>query len=285
MRPALRRTVLLVLAAAAACAPAPPGSAAGADEVREADAEWQRLAARLTADDPVERFIQATSLFRGVPYHNGPLGEGDAGGPDPDPRCDFERADCVTFLEQSLALAVADPADPASFPAVLDAIRYRDGRVSYVTRNHYMVRDWIPANAWLLDDVTAEVGGEHVERVERTIDRASFLRDNGAEPRDGVDDARVMEVHFVPSSALAAVAPALKSGDLIFFLGKANGIFVVHTGLVVRHADGGLTLRHGSSRAGKVQDESFAKYSAHSRSTQGFLVLRIRPDAAPPARG
>jgi len=276
MRLALRRTVSPVLAALVlACAPAPSGGAAGAD--------WQQLAARLDAADPAARFVEATALFLGTPYVNGPLGEGEAGGLDPDPRCDFSRADCVTFLEQSLALAVADPADPASFPAALDAVRYRDAEVSYAARNHYMTRDWIPANAWLLRDVTAEVGAGHLQRVERTIDRAAFLRDHGAEPRPGVDDARAMAVDFVPSDALADVAPAIRNGDLVFWVGKVDGIFVVHTGLVVRGADGSLTFRHGSSKAGKVLDESLAEYAERSTFALGFLVLRVRPDAEPPA--
>lgn len=286
MRLALARTVLACLASPAlACAPAGSGGAEGdAPEAVPPDpAEWTRLAARLDAADPAARFVQATALFLGTPYVDGPLGEGDAGGPDPDPRCDFARADCVTFLEQSLALAVADPARPESFASALDAIRYRDGEVGFAARNHYMVRDWIPANAWLVRDVTAEVGAGRLRRVERTIDRAAFLREHGAEPRAGLDEAMEMAVDIVPSPELAAVAPALESGDLVFWVGKAEGIFVVHTGLAVRGGDGELIFRHGSSRAGRVLDESLAEYAARSAFAQGFLVLRVRDDAAPPA--
>jgi len=298
MRLTFRRTAFLSIAVAAACAPgpAPRASSSGVESAAQTVvpaettapaeiAEWQRLAGFLKSEDPATRFVEATTLFLRVPYHNGPLGEGDAGGPDPDPRFDLERADCVTYLEQSLALALADPADPGSFLAALDAVRYRDGEVSYVTRSHYMVRDWIPANDWLLEDVTAQVGAGHLESVERTIDRATFLRDNGAEPRPGVDDARDMAVEYIPSAALNEVAAELRTGDLIFWIGNVEGIFVLHTGLVRVQADGGLTFRHASSRARKALDESMAKYAARNGKMPGFLVLRIRPDAAmPPVR-
>lgn len=277
---AVRRVVPLALACLLACAPArsvdagPPAGTEG----------WTDLAAKLDAADPAARFVQATALFLGTPYVNGPLGEGEAGGPDPDPRCDFGHVDCVTFLEQSLALAVADPQRPGSYAAALDAIRYRDGIVGYATRNHYMVLDWIPANAWLVRDVTPEVGKGRLHRVERTIDRAAFLREHGAEPRPGLDDARTLSIDFIPSGELAAVAPSIRSGDLVLWIGNVESIFVVHTGLAVRGPDGELLLRHGSSKAGHVLDESLADYAARSSFAQGLLLLRVRDDAAvPPA--
>jgi hypothetical protein len=61
---------------------------------------------------------------------------------------------------------------------------------------------------------------------------------------------------------------------------------VVHTGLAVRSAAGELLFRHGSSRAGKVVEESFADYAAAATFALGFVVLRIRDEGGalrPPA--
>jgi N-acetylmuramoyl-L-alanine amidase-like len=236
---------------------------------------------RVQADGVVARFLEASLAMLGTPYGNGPLGEGEGAAIDTDPRVDFDRVDCVTYLEQALALAVTtDRTGP--FLANLDAIRYAGGRVDYADRNHYMVTDWIPANDWLLEDVTARVAGEHAATVTRTIDRAAFLHEHGAEARPGVDDAVERTLTYVPREALADVADAIRAGDLVFWVGKADGIFVVHTGLAARDADGRLLFRHGSSRAGHVLDESLADYAATAKFALGFLVLRLREDA--PAR-
>ncbi|MBZ0269830.1 DUF1460 domain-containing protein [bacterium] len=242
---------------------------------------WSRYADDVDADGVVARFLEATEAMLGTPYANGPLGEGEDGAIDTDPRVDFERVDCVTYLEQALALAVTtDGTGP--FLANLDAIRYAGRRVDYADRNHYMIADWIPANDWLLEDVTARLAGERAATVTRTIDRAAFLREHGAAPRPGVDDARTRTLVYVPSAALPDVADAVLAGDLIFWVGKADGIFIVHTGLAARAADGGLLFRHGSSRAGHVLEESFAGYTARAGFALGFVVLRLRDDA--PAR-
>jgi hypothetical protein len=225
----------------------------------------------------VERFVEATGLLLGTPYHNGPLGEGDAGGPDPDPRYDFARADCVTYLEESLALSLAS--EGMRFLEALDAIRYRGGSVAYEDRNHYMVLDWIPANAWLVEDVTAEIGGELTRTVHRTIDRAAFLRDQGAKPREKIDDARELAIEIIPIDVLARVEPAIRSGDLVFWVGKRDGIDAVHTGLAVRDETGALLHRHASSKAGKAVDESFADYAGRASFAEGFLILRVRDGA------
>lgn len=269
------KTVLagIALAVTPACAgePAPP--------------TLEEAAAAARGDAVVDRFVAATGFFLGTEYVNGPLGEGDVGGPDPDPRVDLGRADCVTYLEQSLAVALVGDAGEAEFLRVLDAIRYRDGRVSFPDRNHYMVADWIPANDWLLRDVTAEIAAGRTRKVERTIDRAAFLREQGATPRP-VDAPRAWSVDIVPREELGAVADRLRSGDLVFWVGERDGIFVVHTGLTVRSSAGELLFRHGSSKAGRALDESFADYNERATFAAGFVVLRLRDDAAPrPAEG
>ncbi len=294
--PLVLRIPLLALAAslpACAQAEAPDDSPAGSapsGRVRAAPADlarWPALTAKLDAPTLAGRFVQATALFLGTPYADGPLGEGDAGGPDPDPRVCFDRADCVTYLEQSLALALIRDSgrsvpmhDP--YLAALDRIRYRDGNVSYADRNHYTSRDWIPNNAWLLEDVTRSVAPGATVLVERTIDRAAFLRDHGAEPRPGLDDPRTVSAHIIPRESVAAAAPNLVSGDLVFWAGRKDGILIVHTGLAVL-PDGGapVLFRHASSKAGKVTEEPLADYAARAGFSAGFLVLRLREDAAP----
>jgi hypothetical protein len=246
---------------------------------------WVSLAAGLTAGDLAGRFVQASGRLLDTKYENGPLGEGEFGGPDPDPRFDFEHVDCVTFLEQALALALTGERAAEEFLPTLDAIRYRDGNVSFAARNHFMAIDWIPANSWLVEDVTREVGRETVRVVRRTIDRAQFLRDQEASPRPGLDGPVTWELAYVPRGGAGEVSPALRSGDLVFWVGRREDIFIAHTGMVVRDGSGGeLLFRHASSKAGRVLDESFLGYATGATFAEGFVVLRLREGAKVPAR-
>lgn len=248
-------------------------------------ADWRTHVARVQGETLRERFLHATENFLGTPYHNGPLGEGEFGGPDADPRVDFGRADCVTYLEQSLALALVEDAGDLSGDAFLrglDHIRYRDGQVSFADRNHYMVTDWVVANDWLVTDVTTEVGGEHVTQVTRTIDRPKFLLGQGIEPRPGVDVVEERELTMIPVDAIAAVDAHVQDGDLVLWIGGVKGIFSLHTGLATRGDDGSLLFRHASSRAKKAVEQDFAEYAA-STKFRGFVLLRIRDDAKLPA--
>ncbi|MFN8178248.1 MAG: DUF1460 domain-containing protein [bacterium] len=246
-----------------------------------------KLAAKIHAAPLSDRFVQASALFLGTTYRDGPLGEGDAGGPDPDPRVDFSAVDCVTYLEQSLALALCGGRDsaaaaPDAFLRVLDRIRYHDGQVGFVQRNHYMMRDWVPANAWLVEDVTDRLAPGAAVTLTHTIDRAKFLRDKGVTPRPGLDDAGPLSMKIVPREAVASVAAAIRSGDLVFWAAKKDGIDVAHTGLAVRDRKGKLRFRHASPKAGKVVEESLADYAAHATFAAGIVVVRLREDAAPP---
>lgn len=286
----------LALAGAVACSADAPESGSG-EAAASAAGDGQPAVARSVAPDgwkawapglpeagPRERFLAATERMLGTPYENGPLGEGEAGGPDPDPRVDFSRADCVTYLEQGLALALVPPAaagEEDDLLDALDAIRYRGGEVDFAARNHYMVADWIPANSWLLRDVTAEVAGDRLVEERRTIDRAEFLRGQGAEPRPGRDDVREIVVGIVPVDALAEVDPRLEAGDVILWVGGVEGIFVLHTGLAVRGPAGELLFRHASSRAGYALEQPFAEYAEGTRY-RGFVVLRLRDQPALP---
>lgn len=243
---------------------------------------WTSLAPRLRSPDLVDRVLEASGLLLGTTYEGGPLGEGDGATVDSDPRVDFTKVDCVTYLEESLALALSARRTEADFMKILDAIRYANGEVEFAARNHYMMRDWVPANAWLVDDVTKVVGPGKTRVIKKTIDRATFLRDQGAAPRPGVDDAGALSFDALPLAALAAVGSELRSGDLLLWVAKKDGIDIAHTGMVMRDPkDGSLVHRHASSKSGKAVDEPLLAYAGRSTFFDGVVVLRVKPEAAP----
>ncbi len=265
-----------------AAVPAASATSAAAPAETPAAERWNELVPRIQSPDLVDRFLEASGLLLGIPYANGPLGEGDPGGIDPDPRADLRRADCVTFLEESLALALAAPRRAGDYLGILDAIRYEGAEVGFAARNHYMMRDWVPANAWLVDDVTSIVGAGKTRTIRKTIDRAAFLREQGAAPRPGVDGAGTIEFAAIPTAELAAVGDRLRSGDLLLWVAKKDGIDIAHTGMVVRDPKNGSPLhRHASSKAAKALDEPLFDYAKRATFADGVVVLRLKPEAAP----
>ncbi len=105
-----------------------------------------RFGARLTE-------VAVRSL--GTPYADGPLGQGPEGTYDKDPLIDLTRVDCVTFVEQAIALAASSSYEEAI--NTLQQIRYRNGEISFESRHHFMISDWI-ANNGFCRDVTADLG-------------------------------------------------------------------------------------------------------------------------------
>lgn len=261
-------------------APSPPPESAATSE------PWKQYTAKIPNIDLVGRFVESSRLLLGLPYVNGPLGEGDAGGPDPEPRYSLTRVDCVTFLEESLALAIAASHPDRSYVAILDTIRYRDGNVGFASRNHYMMLDWIPSNEWLLEDVTEDiVPNGHTRKIAKEIDRAAFLREHGVEPRPGVDKLEKIEIEMIPITDVRSADAELHPGDLVLWVAKKEGIDIAHTGMVVRNPkDGSLIHRHGSSKAGVSLDEPFFEYADRVAPVfEGIVVLRLKPAAIPPS--
>lgn len=123
------------------------------------------------------RIEEISSRFLGHPYVLGPLGEGPSGAYDKDPLYRFDVFDCTTFVETVMALSLAK--DFKDFERLMNHIRYKDGEVSYVARNHFTDADWIPNNvaSGFLRDITKTVAGkEGAQTATALIDKASWYR-------------------------------------------------------------------------------------------------------------
>jgi len=119
-----------------------------------------------------ERLLAASERFLGTPYGYSPLGEGE--GVDPDPRLRFDSVDCVTFVEETMALALARR--PEEVLPLLDRIRYRDGIPGYAGRNHLMEAGWLPANtaAGFARDVTLALGGKDAVVAQKVLGQKAW---------------------------------------------------------------------------------------------------------------
>lgn len=126
--------------------------------------------------DLQKRVEEVSALFLGTPYKLGPLGEGPEGEFDRDPLVDFEKVDCTTLVEQTMALALRS--DMKEALETLQKIRYKEGKVSFETRNHFPEIDWIPQNVWAgyLRDVTREIAGDKVLEAGKNISKREWYR-------------------------------------------------------------------------------------------------------------
>ncbi len=203
-------------------------------------------------------------------YVNGPLGEGPGATPDAGPLYDFAHVDCVTYVEQVYALALAP--DYASFPDTLRRIRYRDGKVDFRWRNHYTVSDWLPANAWFIRDITGEVGAGLTQTMHKTISRAHFFAEKGLTQYRTVPDEEAT-TEYIPRDKAAEVLPKLHTGDMLIFVLDTPGIIAGHVGIV--RNPGTLTVQHASLTHGEVVTSPLAAYVAGLPARfLGFKVAR-----------
>lgn len=219
-----------------------------------------------------DRFLSQLRRFLGVPYQLGPLGEGSFDPIDPKPLLDLTRFDCVTLLETALALTIDAPED--SLAMTMARIRYRDGKIAFLNRNHFFVPDWIPANAWLVEDVTAKLGGAETKTLTRTVGRQRFLAAKKISSPSYTDETFTTDV--IPVKSFAQAAACIREPLIIVFVGKVDWLFALHTGAVYRNADGELVLLHASSKRGKVAEEDLMNYLEGTDRYVGIKLLAIR---------
>lgn len=242
--------------------------------VERADAFLTKLHGQ--ESDYTARVIAVAKASLGTPYVDGPLGEGPGAAHDDDPLIDLAHVDCVTFVEQTLALAAAHSYEEAS--DLLQQIRYKDGIIDYGTRNHFFIADWIVNNRFARE-VTSDLAVACVQET-RTIGRHKFFElTKATEYLDTAVD-QPMTVAYVPVSGAADVEPNLPDLALIVFIGKLDWLFASHCGLYIRDEGQGL-LYHASSVKDKVITVPFTDYMKGNSTIVGFTAYAIDPAKVP----
>jgi len=222
------------------------------------DALLRRTSSLRSAGDRIERISRE---FLGTPYVSSTL-ERPPGQPET-LVVNLNGMDCFTLLDYVEAMRTA--VSEAGFRKQLARVRYRQGTVTYETRNHFFL-DWLLYNADRVQDVTETLGGSGVRREVIHLNRKN-------EGSLWVPDLPVREtpVAWVPSSGMTPeVVNRLETGDYIGFRAKEEGLDVTHVGIFVR-AGVGSFLRHASSLHGRVMDEGFQEYAG---GKPGVIVLR-----------
>ncbi|MCP4807230.1 MAG: DUF1460 domain-containing protein [Proteobacteria bacterium] len=237
-----------------------------------------------------ERVLAISDPWIGRAYLLGALGE--AGGVDPQPITRYDAFDCLTFVEEILALALSP--QPHRAHEVRMDLRYRDGGpYTYENRRHFMLAEWIPGTieAGWMEDITSTLPGAEARTKTVTLDTW-----NGWRRRSLFDlgDARLpvgtMDFHVLPLAAAEDALHLIPDGSLVFTvraLWDHLPIAISHVGITIPAET--PTMRHASAMGKKiVRDDELDWYVRHVAEysnwpTEGLIVLK--PVEAGPTLG
>jgi len=210
---------------------------------------------------------------------------------------EFEELDCVTFVENVLALArfvqtvpdellVARTGDLQRplFASTLEDIRYRGGVLrEYPSRLHYF-SEWIGDNdaMGLVRNVSEALGGiADDEPIDFMTTHADAYRQLGEYP-DFLTELRAVEErlsseprYYIPEDRIAAVESGIQDGDIIAATSTVPGLDIAHTGIALWR-DGRLHLLHAPLAGGVVQisEVPLAERVQRIRGQDGVMVAR-----------
>jgi 3D (Asp-Asp-Asp) domain-containing protein len=230
-----------------------------------------------------KRIEYISEYARGTPYVLFHLGEGVRSEIDLDPLIDFGRADCMTFCEHILALAISN--DYRQMYDNLQRIRYKEGTICFTARNHYTIADWLPNNHWLLDDATEEIGGYYCAVMTKTVDRKKDFLQLGIAEENLMDiiPLQTITIKYVPEEYLIKIKGNLKGGEIVSIITSNAGIFSAHMGIIIRDEWGNIIFRHASSLEKNLQvmDQRFEEIvdmMKNSKSRVGMIFIRVKED-------
>lgn len=241
-------------------APLDDGSLPRALSARAAEVRGQPIGHRMAA---------ISELLLGVPYGLDAAGEGLS--PDLDPPARYDAFDCLTFVEEVLALSLAG--SPTGAAAIRRSLRYGAAEPRYENRRHFMLSQWIPgalADGWLVD-ITEQVGVAHL--IEKEIRPATW---SGWRKRSlfRLPDERLpvgrFELPVLSVDAAREAAADLPEGALLLTVRQSRDgvpMVVTHLGFLLPAEPGkARKVRHATKMSGqRVMDHTLDWYLEHLR--------------------
>lgn len=232
-----------------------------------------------------ERVAFLSRYFLNSPYLLGAQGEGDLGEFDQNPLYRFDGFDCVTYVNDILALALSDC--PENFLPTLLQLSYYDANPIYENRFHFMSCDWNLQNQQngFVKDITGEIGGELVQCAIGDIDKPNWYRFQ----QKPVPKKTVVErasINYLPLDAL------FEQPDLLLMFPRISIIEIVrpnwdlrqkigtqlhvsHLGFCL-HEKNKLFFRHASSEQKKVVEVPLSDYLKHCMTSPTIKGVNVQ---------
>ncbi len=202
--------------------------------------------------------------YLGAKYQINPLGEEKL--PDDDPLIRFDAFDCTTFVETVLADDNKEK---------LTKIRYKDGKVNVINRNHFIESDWLPNNNF--ENISSLYGNTSIRHV--VIYKKSWFKKKYKIDTDFQKQS--VDIEYIPYENLSKID--IQSPLIVLFIHDGTGFYdkigtdlaVVHMGFLLP----GNILRHASRQYGRVIDVDFETYiNEHKRNKHniGIALVKIK---------
>lgn len=205
--------------------------------------------------------------YLGAKYERNPLGEEKL--PDDDPIIRFDAFDCVTFVETVLANGDEEE---------LRKIRYKNGEIGFLTRNHFIESDWLENNKDIVENVSDKYAYNLKTRT-AIIDKQNWFK--RVYDLDTNFSKRTVKIEYIPYDAIKSITTT-KPLIVLFIIDNPKIIDKIGSDLAIAHIgfllpDG--TFRHASSRYGRVMDVNFYEYIqeiAKHKTNLGIALLEIK---------
>lgn len=218
--------------------------------------------------DSIKDFASRLEFFSGKlldrPYLLGPMGEGYLGDVDSKPLVYMDSVDCMTYLEHALAMALAT--DPDSIFGIHQRIRYFDGQISFSTRKHYLLADWVDRGGFAR---VLPMDGDTT--IDRTLPKNAFFKaknlpylENGVSAKDPK-----IKIRYLPYDKAVELVSKPYEGPFVVlgvaFISNKTVVDAYHTGFVVCIPGEPPRVRHASSLKKKVIELPLAEYLKNSK--------------------
>jgi len=192
------------------------------------------------------------------PYQIFLLGEFPVELYDAEPLFSIKKSDCVVFSEHIYAMALAY--DWKSFFGMLQRIRYKDGIISFITRNHYTELDWDLNNKWLVEDITEKLIGDKAIRLTSIYNKNDFFKKWNIITDVPPD---TLEWSYVPYELVNGIIDKLQPGDFVNVVrGNESTKWVGHVGLITKSEDGAVNFLHSTNP--RVVEQPLLEYLEYS---------------------
>lgn len=230
-----------------------------------------------------ERIVAIGQFFINTPYKGGTL--------EINSReqlvVNLRELDCVTFVDNVLALALLERYDSQQTEAYLknlQRIRYRNGEITdYTARLHYST-DWLyeMSQAGMLKDITRENGGipfpNNVGFISRNWQKYPVLKQDSTLVEKIVrieNNINNRKYYYIPKDQVSSVAGQIRTGDIILITTNKKGLDTAHVGIAIEQ-EGQIHLLHASLSARKVviSENTLPEYLQGIRSHSGIIIAR-----------